>query len=200
VQAVATAVGSSRDLRKAARRHRLLEAALRLFSEQGYHDTTVDDVVAAARTSKSAFYEHFESKEDCFRVLLAAEGGDLMKAVVDAAGRGSGPRDRVRRGIDAFVRTCASRSRVARLFLVESVGVSPAIEEVRHEIQGRFAAMVESEVQHAAASDDFYASVDPIVYGRAVVGAVNEATGYFVTHAEDDPRAVSEGLCRIFAP
>ena len=198
--ATARAVASSRDLRKAARRGRLLGAALRLFSERGYHDTTVDEVVAAARTSKSAFYEHFESKEDCFRVLLAAEGGDLIQAVVDAAGGGSGPRERMRRGIDAFVRTCASRSPVARLVLVESVGVSPAIEAVRHEIQGRFAAMVESEVQHAAGSDDFYAAVDPIVYGRAVVGAVNEATGYFLTHAEGDPTAVSEGLCRIFAP
>lgn len=198
---MATAL-AGRDSRKAARRGRLLEAALRLFSERGYHDTTVDDLVAAARTSKSAFYESFESKEDCFRYLLRAEGGALIEAVVRAAAAGSGPRDRMRRGIDAFVRACAANVPLARLMLVESVGLSAAIEEVRHEVQGRFAAMVEAEVRRATAGDDFYAAVDPVVYGRAVVGAVNEATGYFLTHESDalDPRAVSGGLCRIFAP
>src|SRR5215471_14086378 len=96
--------------RREARRHRLLEAALQLFAEMGFHDTSVDEVVAQARTSKSAFYEHFESKEDCFRVLLQQEGGALIAAVREAARDGGGHRQRTRLGIAAFVDTCASRS------------------------------------------------------------------------------------------
>src|ERR1700716_2785401 len=108
--------------RREARRQRLLDAALDLFAELGFHDTSVDEVVAQARTSKSAFYEHFESKEDCFRVLLEHEGGSLIDAVHAAARDGAAHRERLRLGIAAFVHTCASRSRVAQLLLVESVG------------------------------------------------------------------------------
>src|SRR5579885_2476505 len=96
--------------RREARRRRLLEAALPLFTEVGYHDTSVDDVVAEARTSKSAFYEYFESKEDCFRVLLEQEGGELIAAVNVAAAAGIDRRDRMRRGIHAFVAACLGRS------------------------------------------------------------------------------------------
>ncbi|TMD03099.1 MAG: helix-turn-helix transcriptional regulator, partial [Chloroflexi bacterium] len=49
-----------------------------MFAARGYHDTSVDDIVARARMSKSAFYEQFESKEHCFREVLAQEGGDLI--------------------------------------------------------------------------------------------------------------------------
>src|SRR5215472_15991706 len=135
--------------RREARRHRLLDAALRLFAELGFHDTSVDEVVAQARTSKSAFYEHFESKEDCFRVLLAQEGGALIATVRAVAREGGDHRERMRLGIAAFVNVCASRSRVARLLLVESVGLSASIEAVRHGLHSEFAVITEAEVRYA---------------------------------------------------
>ena len=190
---------AARQERKDARRRRLLGAALRILSERGYYDTSVDQVVADARTSKSTFYEFFESKEDCVRELLAREGGSLIEKVLAAAARGGDHRDRMRHGIREFVLSCAAQRDLAQVLLVESVGVSPRIEEVRHDLQGQFAAMVEEEVRHAE-NDDFYAAVDPVVFGRAVVGAVNEATGHFLARQGADPEALADGLCRIFAP
>jgi AcrR family transcriptional regulator len=186
--------------RREARRRRLLDAALRLFAELGFHDTSVDEIVAQARTSKSAFYEHFESKEDCFRVLLEQEGGALIGAVHAAAREGHDHRERTRLGIAAFVNTCASRSRVARLLLVESVGLSSSIEAVRHRLHAEFAGMTESEVRYAQEhGDQSLAGIDPAVYGRAVVGAVNEATSWFLeTRGEGTPQELADQLCRAF--
>ena len=187
--------------RREARRARLLDAALQLFAELGFHDTSVDEVVAQARTSKSAFYEHFESKEDCFRVLLEQEGGALIDAVHAAAREGADHRERMRLGISAFVNTCARRSRVARLLLVESVGLSPSIEAVRHRLHADFASITESEVRYAQErGDQALSGIDPAVYGRAVVGAVNEATSWFLeAGAAGDPQALAEQLVRVFA-
>jgi AcrR family transcriptional regulator len=188
-------------LRREARRQRLLQAALELFVENGFHDTSVDEVVAAARTSKSGFYEHFESKEDCCRVLLAEEGGALIEAVRAAAARGGDHRERTRLGVGAFVRSCAQRGRAARLLLVESVGLSEPIEQVRHQLHAQFAGLVEAEVRHARASgDQQLEEIEPAIYGRAVVGAVNEATGWFLAAGGGDPEPLIEGLCRILAP
>jgi len=182
------------------RRARLTQAALGMFAARGYHDTSVDDIVARARMSKSAFYEQFESKEHCFREVLAQEGGDLIHAVIGAAAGGADHRDRMRRGIRAFVVACYKRSTVARLMMVESVGLSASVEEVRHQLQERFAHMVAEEVRLALLDDEFYADQDPQVFGRAVVGAVNDAVGYFLTHPGADAESLAESLCRIFAP
>ncbi|HRJ20952.1 MAG TPA: TetR/AcrR family transcriptional regulator [Bryobacteraceae bacterium] len=44
-------------------RRRLLHAALSLFREKGYNDTTVDDLCRAAKVTKGGFFHHFESKQ-----------------------------------------------------------------------------------------------------------------------------------------
>src|ERR1700709_1328619 len=45
-------------------RTRLLDAALRIVREKGFHATTVDELCAAAGVTKGAFFHHFRSKED----------------------------------------------------------------------------------------------------------------------------------------
>ena len=42
---------------------RIISAAWRLFYEQGYEDTTVEDIIFEANTSKGSFYHYFEGKD-----------------------------------------------------------------------------------------------------------------------------------------
>jgi len=49
---------------------RILEAALKNFSESGYDAASVDDICAEAGVSKGAFYHHFPSKQAVFLTLL----------------------------------------------------------------------------------------------------------------------------------
>ncbi len=189
-----------RDARVERRRARIAQAALTLFASQGYTVTSVDDVVTRARVSKSGFYEFFESKEDCFRELLELEGGALIHDVLTAAASGRDHHERLRLGITRFVHSCFERSDVARLLIVESVGLSHGVEAVRRELQARFADAVAEEVRHARSHDAFYADKDPAVFGRAVVGAVSDAVGYFLTHPGMDADSLAASLCLIFAP
>lgn len=193
-------VQQRRDARVERRRRRIADAAIELFAGHGYNATSVEDIVALAKVSKSAFYESFVSKEECFRELLELEGGALIHDVLVAAAAGRNHHERLRRGITRFVVSCFERSAVARVLIVESVGLSAAVDQVRQELQGRFADAVAEEVHHAMLHDPFYADKDPIVFGRAVVGAVNDAVGYFLIHPATDAESLAESLCRIFAP
>jgi len=189
-----------RDARIERRRKRIVDAALALFAGRGYTVTSVDDIVTRARVSKSAFYEFFESKEHCFRELLADEGGALINEVLADAATGHDHHERLRLGITRFVRSCFERSDVARLLVVESVGLSEGVEALRRELQAQFADAVSEEVRHAMSHDPFYADKDPAVFGRAVVGAVSDAVGYFLTHPGADADSLAASLCVIFAP
>ena len=189
-----------RDARVDRRRRRLAEAALELFATRGYNVTSVEEIVARAKMSKSAFYEFFSSKEDCFRDLLALEGGALIQDVLATAASGHDHHERLRRGITRFVSSCFERSAVARVLIVESVGLSAGVDQVRQDLQARFADAVAEEVRHAMVHDPFYADKDPQVFGRAVVGAVSDAVGYFITHPGVDADSLAASLTRIFAP
>ncbi|OIN95312.1 MAG: hypothetical protein AUJ21_03415 [Anaerolineae bacterium CG1_02_58_13] len=51
-------------------RARILEAAVKQFSVNGYNKASVDNICAQAGVSKGAFYHHFKTKQDVFLALL----------------------------------------------------------------------------------------------------------------------------------
>jgi AcrR family transcriptional regulator len=53
-----------------ATRDHLVEVATRLFSQQGYEDTSIEDVLTAAGVSRGALYHHFAGKEALFEATL----------------------------------------------------------------------------------------------------------------------------------
>lgn len=88
--------GSLRERKKKRTRDLLFETANRLFLEQGYDRTTVDEIVTAARISQRTFFRYFSTKEAVvfakhperlarFRELLDEHGDDAPVEVVRRA-------------------------------------------------------------------------------------------------------------------
>ena len=75
-------------------RERLFAATVAMVAEKGYEATTVADLVELSGVSRSAFYRHFEDKQECF--LAAAEA--LIEPTL--GGHGARPERRLRRGAD----------------------------------------------------------------------------------------------------
>jgi AcrR family transcriptional regulator len=67
-----------------ATRASLIAVARSLFGEQGYAETSADEIVAAAGVTKGALYHHFDGKEDLFRAVfeqVELEISDLAAAL-----------------------------------------------------------------------------------------------------------------------
>lgn len=59
-----------RERQKQQTRQSLLSHALRLFQEQGYVATTIDDIATAVGTTRVTFYAHFPNKTEIMRALF----------------------------------------------------------------------------------------------------------------------------------
>ncbi|WP_448627729.1 TetR/AcrR family transcriptional regulator [Geodermatophilus sp. URMC 64] len=77
-----------RERKKAKTRWAIQEHAMRLFGEQGYAGTTVDQIAAAAEISPSTFFRYFATKED---VVVQDEYDDLFVEAFRQAGRSPKP-------------------------------------------------------------------------------------------------------------
>jgi AcrR family transcriptional regulator len=91
----------------AERRQQLLEVALEVFSERGFHQTSMNDVAEAAGVTKPVLYQHFGSKRDLFLELLRDVGDRLRAAVGKATAEATGPRQQVENGMRAYFRWVA---------------------------------------------------------------------------------------------
>jgi AcrR family transcriptional regulator len=81
---------------------RLADAALELFAERGYENTTVLDIAQRAGLAKSTFFRHFQDKRE---VLFGEDvlTGHLVTAIA-AAPLGAAPLEAVACGLDALGR------------------------------------------------------------------------------------------------
>jgi AcrR family transcriptional regulator len=80
--------GGLRERKKARTRASLREHALRLFGEQGYHATTVEQIAAAAEVSPSTFFRYFPTKED---LVLQDDMDTRMIEALERQPAGLGP-------------------------------------------------------------------------------------------------------------
>ncbi|THD70224.1 TetR family transcriptional regulator, partial [Phenylobacterium sp.] len=72
-----------RALAKQQTRVKVLAAARRLFSEQGYEGATIRDIASAAGMSTGAVFANFTDKSDLFREIMLTDLVALAEAMSD---------------------------------------------------------------------------------------------------------------------
>jgi AcrR family transcriptional regulator len=92
----------SARLPAARRREQLLEVALAVFGEHGFHPTSMNDVADAAGVTKPVLYQHFRSKRDLYREVLTDVGAQLLDAITKATTAAQSPHEQVELGFIAY--------------------------------------------------------------------------------------------------
>jgi AcrR family transcriptional regulator len=112
----------NRDAAAADQRRRILEATAELIAEQGYQETTMEQIVRRAKVGYATFYKHYPDKEAAFLALLDAAIERTVANVEGAYRREEGPwADRVGAALGALFEDVAAHPAPARAVLVEAV-------------------------------------------------------------------------------
>lgn len=161
---------SKRD--KSATREKILNAAEDVFSEKGYHDSLMDDIVVASDTSKGGLYFHFPSKETLFMALLDRLAESLLADVEKEIEKNKGAVAKIQAALEAVMTALSKRRRLAKILLRQGHGL-PKFEEKRLEMFDKFAGLIERYLQEAVDEG----SIPPLnakITAYAWLGALNE--------------------------
>ncbi|MEI7715914.1 MAG: TetR/AcrR family transcriptional regulator [Mycobacterium sp.] len=96
--------GGTKRIPRAVREQQMLDAAVQMFSVNGYHETSMDTIAAQAAISKPMLYLYYGSKEDLFGACLDRELGRFIDAVRADIDLTRNPRELLRTTIGSFLR------------------------------------------------------------------------------------------------
>ncbi|MGQ4598275.1 TetR family transcriptional regulator [Nocardia sp. R6R-6] len=147
---------AAREAVLTSQRGRLVEAMVGCVDSKGYPATTLTDLVARARVSRTTFYDHFANKEECF-VEAVHTGVDIVASRI-AEELAQLPPDsdayaKIESIVVTFCRTIATEPDFARLVLVESFRVNQAAVGYRDLAVDRFAQLYRLFYDEARAAD-----------------------------------------------
>jgi AcrR family transcriptional regulator len=174
-------------------RGRILDAALSIFSRKGYHETSVDEIVVESATSKGAVYFHFPNKQTLF-LALVDKFADLLERRVTRAIEGEAEGiARVDAALVTVLETFGHYRSMAKILLVQAMGLGAAFEEKRMSVHDRFANLIRLYLDQAVAVGDIE-PVDTEVVSRAWMGAINETVIQWVYTGSPEPERIQTTL------
>lgn len=117
------------DIGQQAQRQRILDAMIESCAEKTFTATTISDVVARARISRTTFYKHFEDKRACFDAAAVHCVETLREIAGGAHESDDSPAEAARKATTAVVEALARKPGLAQLVSGDAIAVEPRVVE-----------------------------------------------------------------------
>lgn len=178
-------------------KQRILDSALEVFGERGFHGASIDDVATAAGVTKGAVYYYFEDKDDLARDLQSLLWDQLAQGALEVYDADQSTIDNLLACFAAFITTIRAMSG-ARTFLREA-WFSPSLDASGRADHDSGLGLVQGFLEQGMARGELIAC-DAEALTRVLVGALMEATLHILGAGDvDSTLDVVRHVVRSFA-
>ncbi len=188
--------GGSDDDRRARgdlTRRSLIDAARRLFVENGYFHTSIGDLVSASDVgTRGAFYHHFTDKAELFHAVFEEVERDLTLRSLASPPQGADPWDRLTQGLHGFLEA-ALEPEVQRIMLIDGPVVL-GWRTQRGIQQNDSLALIEDVIRDAIAQGAI--EDQPVTELTHMLVAAAEEAALLVAHS-DEPAAARRRAAKV---
>lgn len=168
---------------------KILDAAIDIFAQKGYHATKVDEIVEESKTSKGAVYFYFPSKQDIFLAIVDKFASLLegrLSRVIDQQASGV---ERVTAALQVCLETFEQYRSLAKVFLVQAAGLGVLFEDKQIEVHNRFARMIQKQLDQAVYEGDI-PPIDTEVAAYIWMGAIYDMVIRWVRTGQPEPSRI----------
>jgi len=179
-------------------KEKILEAAIKVFAERGYHSTRVDDIADESKTSKGSIYFYFKSKQDIFLGLIEIFINLLEKRVIKTMSNKEdhGP-EQLTQTLVEIVGVFKQYRSLAKIVLIQAVGLGEIFEDQRRLFIDKFCGIVQKRLDLAVQNGSIEPIDSPLV-ARLWVGSMVEIVIHWIFTPEFNLEAHIPELNRYF--
>jgi AcrR family transcriptional regulator len=169
-------------LEREERRNQILGCAKRLFSEKGYHATTVADIIAAADIARGTFYLYFDSKRGIFEALLEALFQVLrskIKRIDVSLGTVESIVEQIHENVDGIIGTFISQREMTKILISEAVGLDVEFDRKLFDFYNRLNLILRRSLETGIALQ-ILRPFEVRVVSSSILGSVKEVMYHYV--------------------
>jgi TetR/AcrR family fatty acid metabolism transcriptional regulator len=169
---------AARADRQADRRRQILEAAVKVFADKGFHASRVGDIAEEAGIAYGLVYHYFSSKEDLLETIFRTTWTEMLARVHEVEEAGVPAAEAVRQVTALLLRTWRRDPDLVRV-LVREVTRNQHVQREIEEITEAMKAL-ERIVRRGQESGEFRSELDPRMAAVVFYGALEEVLSSWV--------------------
>jgi AcrR family transcriptional regulator len=174
----------------------ILSAAVKIFSERGYHGTTLDDIAAAANISRRTFYSYFRSKDDLLRHIYRDVITTSMTAARLIADEALPAREKLRRLIRQQVSNLATHRALLRVFFTEIFSLPGELTRSVARANRDYSQIFERVIEHGVRTGELI-QLQPRRFSYLLLGMCNWVQRWYQPGGEWTPDAIADEIITV---
>ena len=172
----------------------ILEAAAQIFSQKGFHGTSMQDIAEAVKLQKASLYHHVSSKQEILVAVLDQALDLLIEHMQQVMARPLPPDEKLRQAMQAYLTAMLDHRDLAAVLLLEHRSLEPEYLARHIPRRDRFERLWRDLIQDGLHRGIFYCE-DSDMAGRALLGVMN----WTITWYRPDGLLTAENIAAEFA-
>jgi len=160
------------DTQESGKRELILEGALKVFSQKGFHGATVEEVAEVAGVGKGTVYLYFGSKTDLFVSVVEEKLKELKEVVMERLENVEGACAKLAESIKLHWEFFNRSREFVNVILSDLSGLEKELDERTREARAGFIGVLESVIQEGVKRGEFK-DVEPRMAAYAIEGAIS---------------------------
>jgi len=165
-------------------RNKIVDAAVKLFSELGYHRTSMDDIAKEANVAKGTLYYHFSGKGELFETIVTYGFQLLRDNIEQALQADEAPDQQIRKIVHKHVELFLQYSELVHIISNELTnGIEPEILERINRIKQSYIDFLSGVLRHGY-EEGALNRINADLAAAGLLGMIESASMYAVKRAE----------------
>ena len=178
-------------------RNEILDASAQIFSQKGYHGTSMQDIAIAVNLQKASLYHHVSSKQEILFDLLNRGLDILITKVEEAVDEPGSPDERLRRATCAYLTTMTEYQDLASVLLLEYRSLESDYHDRHIPRRDRFE-LIWRDLIREGMEDGIFTCDHPSLSARALLGVLNWTVTWFRNDGPLSAGEIADQISNLF--
>jgi AcrR family transcriptional regulator len=178
-------------------REEILVAAAQIFSQKGFHATSMQDIAEAVHLQKASLYHHVSSKQEILVDVLDQALDLLIERMEAVMAQPLAPDDMLRQAVQVYLATLLEHRDLAAVLLLEHRNLAPELHARHIPRRDRFEQLWRVLIQRGL-DEGVFCCANPAMSARALLGAMHWTITWYRPGGGFTPEEIAAQFSSLF--